>query len=817
MKGFVADCRHALRLYARTPASSLIAIFVLAVGMAFVGAFVSLYVDLALERPSGYDDSGRLVTISEVTNTSSYTLRYDLVEQIAAEVTSLEAAVGIHIGSFSFGVDDEIVAVESVTHGFFDDIRPNIALGRGFEAAEHTVDAELIAVISDRFWQRAFGSRPDVLGETFELAGVPSNGGQGAEPISFRIVGVMASGMRGVSGDEIDLWAPYERMIPVLLGEDANIEQARAEAYLRTTIGRLRPGVSVEAAVSEIQARLPEATTQGPEAEISAVRGIVPNIRIYRETRQQLELFLAGSVLLALVAAANVSLFLLARAPGRRREIAIRLSVGAPFRRLARQLMIEASFLVVVSAGLGLVFSAWLAELLRGMAFLRNADWGDIALLDWRVLILLTGLLLVLCLLIALAPVLGIRHLGLASSGRATGARATLAQRVAGNIQIAIAGALGGVAVAFSWFLGPALFGDPGFEIDDRHYVMFVHRSMFSATGGETSRAVDSARHREFIESLPGVERVSLSFIVPANALIDEREARDPADASRSVTIGFGRIDERFADVLGLRFLHGRNPGPGEIGVSLVNQALARRLFGRENVVGEFLDVSAVMRRGPNFDPERRSEIVGVVEDMSFSHPAAVVEPLMLTSLPIAPLNFHGSIIESSLTPAALHEQLQSLYDSGSIDLEPNVARSLRDQRAAMLAPDKARGLLTIITATLVVFLAAFGFYGTQRYLVGAGRREYAIRASLGAGPRALGRLVFVRGFAMTPIGLGLGTVLAFLCVAWLRDEYLSQEIAPGVVACAVAIGLSMLMIGASVGPAREARRTQPAELLRED
>jgi ABC-type antimicrobial peptide transport system permease subunit len=116
-----------------------------------------------------------------------------------------------------------------------------------------------------------------------------------------------------------------------------------------------------------------------------------------------------------------------------------------------------------------------------------------------------------------------------------------------------------------------------------------------------------------------------------------------------------------------------------------------------------------------------------------------------------------------------------------------------------------------------VVLLATFGFYGTQRYLVTAGRREYAIRASLGAGPKALGGLVIRRGLTLGLPGLVLGALLAFIAVAWLRDDFVSREISPFAVTLAVVLGLVLLLAASSLGPARQARRTQPAPLLRED
>src|SRR5690606_3379333 len=141
----------------------------------------------------------------------------------------------------------------------------------------------------------------------------------------------------------------------------------------------------------------------------------------------------------------------------------------APLLRLARQLASEAAVLVVAGAALGLVASVWLAEFLRGLPFLRLAHWGDVALLDWRVLAIVGAFLALLALLVSLAPILGLQRFGIAASSRQISARQSVAQRVAGTVQVAIAGTLGGAALAFAWYLGSMLFAYPGYETRNIH------------------------------------------------------------------------------------------------------------------------------------------------------------------------------------------------------------------------------------------------------------------------------------------------------------------------------------------------------------
>lgn len=823
MKGLLADLRHALRLYRRTPGASLIAVVALAIGMAFVGAFLSLYVDLVLKPPPGFDAGGRFVTIGQSDGRQFAGMPLDLIERIQEEMPAVEAIAGISLRSQEVLPDRERVLVEAVSREFFAGMKPRLALGRGFERAEHEIDGEPVAVIAYSYWQEQYDGDPDVLGRLIELPMQDPAAQRGPnqpapeEIVSeFRIVGVMAPELRGVLIDNVGLWLPFEPLIPLSYGQN-NIEAVRGGLSMQT-FARLRGGAGPENIATQLNTRYADAAesfTFRPGMRFDAIEGIVRSIPVQRDTKRQLQLFLTGSILLALVAACNVSLFLFARAPGRRRELGIRLAVGAPLRRLARQLATESSLIVIGAAALGLIFSVWLGQYLRSLAFLRRAEWGDVTLLDWRVLGLVGAFLLLLALAVSLAPILGLRRLGIAASSRQIAARATVAQRIAGTVQIAIAGTIGGCAIAFSWYLAVLIFGYPGYETRNLFAVQLANPAMTTGINLAQARlnaenaVVENVRRREAIESLPGVTAVTFGTPIPGGGGRSWSTMPAPDDPSRQIRIFRGVADSRFVDVLGYRLLFGRTPEDDDVGVAMVNQTLAREFFGREDVVGESLPTA--------IQGSQRTQIIGVLEDLSFDHPTAEVEPHVF--LTASTMFFFGltSVIESNLTAADLQQALQGLTDSGAFELIAQDVRPLSQLRSDLIAPDRARGLLTIFTAALVVFLAAVGFYGTQRYLVMAGRREYAIRASLGAGPRALGMLVFGRALLLGVPGLVLGALLAFIAVASLRGSFVADDIPPGVVTVGVVSSLVVLLLLASLGPAQQARRTEPAPLLKEE
>ena len=815
MNGILTDCRHALRLYVRTPGASAIAVAVLAIGMAFVGAFLSLYVDLVLRPHRGFEQSRQIATIGQNLGGDLTGIAFGNFERLADEMTSIEAIAGWGSSLALVGSEREQVLVGLVSAQFFPRLRPRLFLGSGFHEEDHAPDAEPVVVLSYDFWQRRFGGDRGVLGTIVEIARDPTIPYQGeriserAEPeqesAQFRIVGVMDPAFSGFDSNERDAWFPLERTWSLFNGVPAVLRST----MLNATYVRRATGVSVEAVASELRARYEESETfinRIPGSRLDAADGIVANIAVHRDAKHQLELFLAGSVLLALVAAANVSLFLLARAPGRRSEIGVRLAVGAPMARLARQLATEAGFLVIISAALGLLGSIWLSLFLRGLAFLRDAQWRDVTLLDWRVITLASTVVLVLALFAALAPILGVRRLGIAASAKQVTASASLPQRLAGTLQFAAAGALGGAALAFAWYLSVLIFGDPGFETRDRYFVQISTQNR-SITPDE--RTVLAARWSEKVEAIPGVTAVAHGMPLPGDGRDSNRPAMipSPLDATQEVGIYFGDIEPRFVELLGLNLLHGRAPEGQEPNVIVVNQALARAIWGRDDVVGEYLAGNALLG---NMLTGEGSQIIGVLEDVSFGHPSAPAKPYAFRGY----ATFRNGVIEAQLTAAELQQALEDI--ESVLDTQVRVLRPLGDLRSELIAADRARSYLTMTTAALVVLLSVFGFYGTLRYLVAAGRREYAIRAALGAGPQALGRLVVWRGLLLGLPGLAIGGLLALIAVAWLRDEFGSIEVPATAVASLVVVGLTVTLLLASLGPAREARRTQPAPLLRE-
>ncbi len=822
MRGLRADLLHAVRLYRQTPAASLIAVAVFATALATVAAFLALWSDLALKPLPGFERSNDLVTVRQTDGQRSTFLSYALIEAINADATTVGSMAGVFPIQQHVDRDGERTEIptELVTERYFPEVRPRVQLGRPFDEADHDPNGAPVAIVSDAFWREHFGGRDDVLGQVVRIYGpdIMIRTGDGdaraAEKMQdYRVVGVLAPEITGTLYAGVGVWLPYEQAAEFLLG-------SAGPGYLRMSmlaaLGRPAAGVSDAAIRTELRGRYAGSDDLGIVVgmQLDVMRGVVADFDRQRDLVRQVQLFLAGSVLLALVAGCNISLFLLSRAPGRRRELAIRMAVGAPLKRLARQLATESALLVAAATVLGIALSLWFTVLFRDLAFLRDAQWRNATVFDWRVLALLAVLMLALAVLVSLAPVAGLKRIGIAAGSRGVTARAGVAQRLAGTAQIAVAGVMAGAALAFVWHLLEMSTADHGFSAPNVYVVMLQPpQGGVDFSTNEDALLQMRERRREVIAALPGVENVAFSVSVPGRFrsmfVVPLASSDDPEDRFRT---SMQTSDPAFFEMLGVRFLAGRSIEPDERNAVVVNEALAQRLWNRTDVVGEAIPLAGV----PAGVDGPRWEVVGVVRNVVYGHPSDQPEPIMYGGLMmVAP--FEWVLVQTARSAADLQRALQQKIDARELDFEIAEIARVDELWRNGIAPDRTRTGLTVSSALLVVILAAFGFYGTLRFLVEAGRREYAILGALGAGPRALGRLVLGRGVALGVPGLVLGTLLAFIVVAWLRDDFVSHNVSPAAVAALVAFGIAALIIGATVGPVRRARNADPAPLLREE
>jgi len=816
----LTDLRYAVRLYVRTPVSSAVAVAVIAVAMGAVATFLSLYNDLMYGSQSEFEGGGEIITVAMSDGVMFDEISLRLIDTIDAEVHALDSVAGSMYREQPVLLEGEQtqLKIEFVTDRYFPDFRPRLLLGLPFNDLDHSPGAEPVVVLSHDYWQSRFGGSRDAVGSSMRMSAVLYSAGDrertvGAER-SYRVIGVMAPGVDGAFLSDVQVWMPYQQAMTLVFepistnaGPDSNDAFERGKVFFG--LGRVAEGHTAASVAAELRARFAEQNFDlgvfPSYGQLDTLPALSTQPRVWRELRRQVQLLLSGSILLLLVAASNVSLFLLARAPARRRELGIRLALGSPPARLARQLAIEAGLIVAISTALGFVASFWLSSVIRGLSFLRSSLWLSASPLQWRVLGVTAFLMLLLAFIVSIVPIAGLRKLRIASTARSAPTSVGPAQRLAGTAQIAVAGALGAAALAFSWHVVALVTADRGFAVEDL-YVIAPQLEPVDARADVEPLVFERESRREAIEAIPGVESVAFGTSIPGrDRPLGERRMLlpgRPAAPENTLAVSFESVDHRFTELLDLDIVHGRSLNPADRGQILVNETVARAIGGPAAAVGVAID--------------DRNTIVGVVENVSFSHPEDAVPPKIFSPAFVTARN-EQIIVKWPYSASQLQQAVQSLIDAGELDFAIASVDKLEDLGSAPMREDRARMALIVIAAGLVVLLAGLGFYGTQHYLVNAGRREYAIRAALGADPRRVWRTVQVRALSLGLPGLVLATLLAWSIVAWLRRGFVGTSVSPFAVAVLVAVGIAVLVFTASLGPARHARNIQTAAVLRDE
>jgi putative ABC transport system permease protein len=820
MSGVKQDIIHALRLYRGTPLASVLAVLVLGTALAFLTAFLSLYAELMPRNHPGFEQASELVTpaVQMAENRASFSL--PVVEQFEERISGLDQVAGLFRLSVEILEADGIeeLNAEAVTRSFFSGLQPRLALGRGIAAEQHDPDGLPEVVISYALWQRSFGGSPNVLGREIELQGPPFISTSEDDHISFgrhRIVGVADRRMHGPWGGNIDAWLAAERVLPMLLTEMPMQIGVESMSIFRM-LARSAPQRSIASIESEIVSRYEDGQIENytlpRDGRWRVYAGVNPNPEEQERLRRQVGLFLLVSILVVVVAGANVGQFLLARAPGRRRELGIRQSVGAPMRRLRRQLLIEAAVLVVAALAAGILMSLWLVVLLQELAFLKSSQWGNVTMLDWRVMGAVALVATVTVLLVSLAPIAGLKRIGVMGATRSVSARASLFQRTGGALQVCVAGIVSCVALGFGAYLADLTARDPGWNPDNLvHIIPQIRGVIISSDTTEDTNRLRRENYRQVLLAIPGVEDVGFGAPVPAGrrSMSMTSSVPLPDQPGESVDIARTATDDGFPRVLGMRVLHGDWPGPEETSGYVINRLAAETLFGRVDAVG--LVFPGTPTRGLEAGP-----VVAVVGDTVFGHPREPDQPRMYESGgPFA--SMESILLKTRLSTEEVRQELDRLIERGDLEIEVGSIDRLSDRVDEMLAPDRARMQMSALAASVVVFLALIGFYGTQRFLVEAGKREYAILAALGAGPKRLRRMVLNRGLLLGLPGLVFAAPLSYIALAWLKQDFLPESVPSLALVVAVTIALAGLLVLATAGPARRAANLAPAEQLRED
>jgi predicted permease len=824
------DLRFGLRMLAKSPGFTLAAVLCLALG---IGANTAIFgvVNAAFWRPlPGAAEPDRLVAFARG-NGEGLALSYPdfTVLRERNEVLSGLAAIKLSEIGFGSGERNDVVLGVLVSGNYFDVLGLRPLLGRTFLSEEdRTPGAHPVVVISHRFWQSYLNGDPGMIGQTVVL-----------NSHRFTIIGVAPAGFDGTNLPiRISLWVPLMMYKQVAPGDPPDLlNNRRFEMF--GAIGRIKPGVELrqaQAALDTINRQLEQANPRpaGPVPVPDEDRSLqlVPPQGFFGSVRQMATLparLLAATVLMVLlIACANVANLLLARAATRRKEIAVRLSLGATRLRLVRQLLTESVLLALLGAGAGLLLAQWLNQLL--MAFKPPFPPPHTFTLDLSLDIRALGFTLLLTLvtsvLFGLAPALRASKPELIpalkdESGVAGRSRRWLNLRNALVVaQVALSLVLLVGAGLFIRGLRRAQSFDLGFQPDNALTMTFNLRL----------QSYDEARGREFfshiverLERLPGVQAVSMANFLPLG-FIGRASPVSPVDrdlppGERPVASYFA-VGMRYFETIGTPLVRGRDFTPQDTPttppVAIISEGLARRLWPEIKDGGEAL--SRQFRLGP--PTAATCEVVGIARDSRNSifrpldgpPPDTLYRPFAQDYAARASL-----VIRTSGAPEALIPAVRREVAALDEHLPPHEIQPLSENIALALWSARTGAAVLGIFGLLGLVLAAIGVYGVMSYAVTARTREIGVRMALGAQARDVLKLVLGQGLVLTLAGVAIGLALAAVVTRSLASLLYGVSATDPVTFTGVALFLVAVALLACYLPARRAAKVDPMTALRHE
>jgi predicted permease len=738
----LADIRYALRGFRRSPGFALVAVLSLALGIGANTAIFSL-VNAILLRTLPVRDPNRLVifALSKPDRFGGSDISATLYQQLRDKNTVLEgfaAMMGPQM-TLSGGGTAELVHGKLVSGNFFETLGVNAVIGRVLTPDDDRIpDGHPVCVIGYGLWQRRFGGDPSVIGRKIQISGR-----------AFTVLGVTPKEFTGLSQDS---------------QTDVSIPLAMASVFpgyaLLETFGRLKPSVSIAGAQAQLDVLYHQFETSSKLADNRVV--LQPGSRGLSFLRSQYErplLMLTVVVgLVLLIACANITNLLMARASGRAKEIAVRLALGAGRARLVRQLLAESLLLTMSGAALGMALAYWADHALIELAPWRSGAPPPIVNVnpDWRVLLFTLGIAILVGLLSGIAPAIQSTRPDMTPALKgAAGVRAP------GRFSFTNALVVVQVALSLVLLIGAGLFlrslhnlrsVDPGFD-PERLVLMIVEPRLAGYSDAASQAFFETLIERA--RNIPGVIAASPGLISPLSTDFSFAPIRVPGYQplpNEAPLISTNWIGPEYFKLLGTPLVAGRmfTEQDGRANnVAIVNEKTAAHFWPRESAIGKHVILG---RRGND-----GCEIVGIVKDVKTESlredpQATVYLPFRLNSR--SHVTLHVRVVGNT-TPviSALIREVQAL----DANLPVGNVTTMSAQIDRLIALDRLMATLTALFGLLAVVLAAVGLYGVMAFAVAARTREIGIRMALGAGrARVLGQ-VMSESAVLTMTGLALG------------------------------------------------------------
>jgi predicted permease len=832
MSTLLQDLRYALRTLRKNPGFAAVAVLTLALG---IGANTAIFtvVNAVLLRPLPYPEPDRIVQLI-FRNTEGEKIEGASIPMFVAwreQARALEdftmydqegawSAGGTEYYTIGPGVNltgsdrPERLTSIHVSANYFRLFGAPIELGRAFTAQEDVPHGPKVVVISDGFWRRRFGADRNLLGKAILLGGEP-----------HIVIGVLAPGF-DVDLDS-DVWLPL-RMDPNSTNQDTGY---RAAARLKRGVTLEMAKAQTKLAEAEFRRTFPSAQTSQVSFELETMREVVVG-----DIRPDLFVLLGAVSFVLLIACANVANLLLARATGRRREMAIRAALGAARRRILSQLLSESLLLSLAGGALGLLLGYTGVRVLLAInpGHIPNIGAQSSAVtLDWRILVFTLLAATFTGILFGLLPALTASRDDFGAALKESGARSgsSLGQGKARSILVVTEVALSLVLLAGAALLRRTFMAlrtvHPGF---DGHNVLTMEMSLAESRFEKTTAVAQLVRDAERrVESLPGVEALATTSSFPLDPQIfyvpviieGHPLGKDQNHGWAEIRIVSARYFEVFRIPLrqGRMFTEqddGRAPG-----VVLVNEAMARQFWRKGDPVGK--RITLFKGFGPQYEEPPR-QVIGVVADIRVE--ALGRNPVPMVYVPTAQLTDGLTAADNAFSPMmwAVRTKSDPYSLSADIQRELRIARgglpvshirSMDQVSVESTARTNFNMTLLSIFAGLAMLLAAIGIYGVMSYAVGQRVHEIGIRMALGARAGNVLSLVLRQGLGLVLVGIAIGLMGG----VWLTRAMKSLlfGVSPSDPPTFVSASALLLAVAAAATyiPARRATKVDPIVALR--
>lgn len=825
MDYFLHLIRTSARSLAKRPVFTLAAAFSLALG---IGANTTIFtlINAVFFAPLPGDAPDRLVAVysseEDPSNDGVFngflSMSYPNFEDYRDDNETLEYMSTWHGTPFGLSGDGppEQVRGEFVSGAYWDLWGIEPALGRFFGDSADVDGAESVAVIGHGLWQRRFGGDRGVLGQILRVNGRP-----------LEIIGVAPEGFKGMEmAVSSEVWVPNGMFKQMARPPFPQFMDHRGGRFF-FVIGRMKDDVTIREATADLAVVTSRFVEEHPRWNDGLGVRVLPMREVTINPNQRGTFVKAGWVLAAMVglllfvACSNVANLLLARADGRRKEIAIRLSIGAKRRQMIGQLMTESVLLSIFGAILALPIALWTLSILWNFDWMRDfhgqnlfgTESFDVAL-NWRVFLFTFAVAVVCGLLFGLVPALRGSKPDVVGELKEQTNPPQRVHRMLGFRNVLVAGQ---VALALVALIGAGLFVrslaaaqaiDVGFESDDLMMLSFTP-GLQGYPQEQTELFYD--RVVEEIEAIPGVEIASLGEVAPLTVTFFRMFYPEGSSEDDAVRVTTNAVDEDYFDTLGIPIVSGRDFSDFDRAdtqrVAVVNETLAKRYWSDRDPIGQRF----------YFNGEEAIEVIGVARDARYIN--LNEEPRPYIYLPMEQRFVAGATLHvrgnGEIDPEALLADVRREVQALDPDL-PLVHVQTADSllRGALSGPKTAAILLSIY-GLLTLVLAAIGIYGIMSYNVGQRFREIGIRMAMGGRRRDIFKLVLQEGLVIALVGITFGLILAFAGNSLIASMLYGISATHLPTYLSICLVLVLIVLVASLFPAFRATRTDPLQALR--